>query len=277
MQLVDTHAHLDQDEFAPDRADVVARAHAAGVSAIIAIGTTAASSAAAVELAQQFPGVWAAVGIQPNYCAQAEPGDWDRVVALARSPKVVAIGETGLDRYWDYTPFAVQQDYFDRHLRLARKLDLPFVVHMRECSRDILEMLQAARRRDELRGGDLRGVMHSFTLDAQDNNTENAASEPLDMLAQCLELGLYISFAGMATYKKSQALREAARRVPLDRLLVETDSPYLSPEPVRGIKRNEPAHVVHTATALATARGDSLAEFAAATTANARALFRFER
>ena len=129
--LIDTHAHLDQEEFDPDRPDVIARAQTAGIEAIVAVGVTAESSRAAVKLAANFGAVYAAVGIQPNYCGQAKPGDWEQILELAKAPKVVAIGETGLDRYWDYSPFDVQQDYFDRHLRLSQECRLPFIVHTR--------------------------------------------------------------------------------------------------------------------------------------------------
>src|SRR3990172_7503374 len=142
MQLFDTHAHLDQPEFDADRAEVIARAREAGVEHIVAIGTTAATSAVCVRLASEFAGVYSAVGMQPNYISEAAPGDWDRIVALASEPGVVAIGETGLDRHWDFTPFDVQQDYFDRHLRLAQERGLPFIVHMRDCDADILIMLR---------------------------------------------------------------------------------------------------------------------------------------
>ncbi|MEN1678773.1 MAG: TatD family hydrolase [Planctomycetota bacterium] len=254
--LFDTHAHLDQADFDPDRAEILRRAAAAGVDRVLAVGVTAESSAACLRLAEEWPGrVSAAVGIQPNYVHQAEPGDWDRIVELARSPAAVALGETGLDRYWDDAPFPLQQDYFDRHLRLSQQTGLPFVVHMRECEEDILEMLREARRR-----GPLRGVMHSFT-------------GPAEMAAECVELGLHISFAGMVTFKKSNDLRDVAKTVPLDRLLVETDSPYLSPEPVRKVRRNEPAHVRHTAELLAKVRGETFEQLAEATTANAVALF----
>jgi TatD DNase family protein len=253
--LVDTHAHLDQKELAADRQGVLDRARAAGVEAIIAIGVSAATSQAVAALAGETDGVFAAVGIQPNYTAEVQAGDWEQIVELTRRPKVVALGETGLDRYWKDAPFEVQQDYFDRHLRLSQQLDLPFVVHMRECEEDVLVMLREANRR-----GPLRGVMHSYT-----GTAEGAA--------ECVALGLHISFAGMVTYKKSDALRAVAVTVPADRILVETDSPYLAPEPLRG-KRNEPANVVHTATRLAEARGESLPAFFAQTTANARELFR---
>lgn len=251
----DTHAHIDQDDFNDDRDAVVARAKEAGVADIIAVGVTAATSRTCTELAARYDGVHAAVGIQPNYVDEIAADEWDQIVELSKAPGVVALGETGLDRYWDRAPFDLQQDYFDRHLRLSQEIDLPFIVHMRECDEDTLTMLREARER-----GPLRGVMHSFT-------------GTLETAKECLELGLYVSFAGMVTYKKSDALREIACLVPLNRLLIETDSPYLSPEPMRKIRRNEPAHVVHTCRRLAEARGESEEEVAAATTANARRLF----
>lgn len=255
MPLVDTHAHLDQEEFADDRAALIERAKTAGVESIIAIGVRAVSSEAVVRIAGQHPEVFAAVGIQPNYVAEVEPDEWDRIVALVDRPRVVALGETGLDRYWDRAPFDLQLEYFDRHIRLAQQRDLPFVVHMRECDEDVLVMLREARRR-----GPLRGVMHSYTGTIQG-------------AAEYVSLGMHISFAGMVTYKKSDDLRAVAASVPDDRILVETDSPYLSPEPKRG-KRNEPANVVHTATRLAQVRGVTPEAFFAQTTANAKALFR---
>ncbi|MEM6330635.1 MAG: TatD family hydrolase [Planctomycetota bacterium] len=254
--LCDTHAHLDQDAFAGELPAVLRRSQAAGVTRVIAVGVTAKSSQRCVELAEEHRQVDAAVGIQPNDVAEASEADWRQIVSLAASPAVVALGETGLDRYWDHTPFDQQQDFFDRHLRLAQQTGLAFIVHMRECEADILAMLREARRR-----GPLRGVMHSFT------GAEATAEE-------CLDLGLHISFAGMVTFKKSATLRAVAAKVPADRLLVETDSPYLSPEPVRKIRRNEPAHVAHTARLLAEVRGEPFAALAAQTTANADALFR---
>ncbi len=254
MEWFDTHAHLDQPEFEPDLAAVLARAREAGVRTIVAVGTTAASSAACVALAAAHEGVFCSVGIQPNYCGQAAPDDWAQIVALSDRPRVVALGETGLDRYWDYTPFTQQQEYFDRHLRLAQERDLPVVIHTRDCDADVLAMLRAARSR-----GPLRGVMHSFT---------GAAATA----RECVELGLHISFAGMVTYKKCGELRAVAAEVPADRLLLETDSPYLAPQPVRG-QRNEPAYLVHTAAVVAEVRGVPLTELAAQTTANARRLF----
>lgn len=258
MRLFDTHCHLDDEQFDADRDGVVQRATEAGVAGLLTVGVTAASSAACVALAAKYPTVAAAVGIQPNHCAEIAPPDWDRIATLAVEPAVVAIGETGLDRFWDFTPFEVQQEYFDRHLRLAQQVGLPVIVHMRDCDQDTLAMLSEARRR-----GALRGVMHSFS-----GTPETAQA--------CLELGLHISFAGMVTYKKSTALREIAAGIPADRLVIETDSPYLSPHPHRGRRPNEPALLVHTAACLAETRGASIEQVAECTTRNAERLFRRE-
>lgn len=254
MQLVDTHCHLDEDAFSFDRAPVVEAAIAAGVAQMITIGTTAESSRAAVRIAEEFSAVYAAVGIQPNYTAQAQPDDWSVIEELAEHPRVVAVGETGLDRYWDYAPIDVQQDYFDRHLALSRRIGKPFIVHCREAEADVVAQLRRAAA-----DGPLSGVMHSFS---GDQSTADA----------CLELGLYLSFAGMVTYKKNAGLRAVAKSAPADRILIETDAPYLAPTPNRG-KRNEPGWVVHTARVLAEERGISLDDFSRQTTENARRLF----
>ncbi len=253
--LIDTHAHLDRTVYAADWPGVLDRAKLAGVEQIVVVGTTAAGSAASLQLACEYPQLFATVGIHPNHAAEAAGGDWDMVVKLARDQRCVGIGETGLDRHWDDTPWPVQQDYFDRHLRLSQELDLAIVIHTRECLAEAIAMLRDARQR-----GPLRGVMHSFTGDAAS-------------AAECVELGLYISFAGMLTYKKNDELRACAATIPAERLLVETDSPYLAPQPVRG-KQNEPAFVVHTAECLAQVRKLSTQELGELTTANARRLFK---
>ena len=253
--LFDTHTHIDQSEFDASRSAVLQRAQAAGVTQIIAVGCTAKASQKCVEIAHQHEGLYAAVGIQPNYVAEAKVDDWQCIERMANDPKVVAIGETGLDRHWDFTPFPLQQDYFNRHMQLAEKMDRPFIVHMRDCEEDILQMLRAARQR-----GLLKGIMHSFTGDAA-------------MAAECVELGMHISFAGMLTYKNAQDLRDCARTIPAERLLIETDCPYLSPVPVRSKKPNEPGYLRHTAECLAETRGISLQELAAQTTHNAQQLF----
>jgi TatD DNase family protein len=253
--VIDTHAHLDDDRFATDLADVLARAAAAGVERVVTIGIDAATSRANVALAERFPLLRSVVGIQPNHVAEAQAGDWDRILELVGHPTCVAVGETGLDRYWDRAPFPLQEEYFARHLELARRVGKPVVIHCREAEADVVRMLRA-----EFDGhGPVAGVMHSFTGDAA---TARA----------CMDMGLYVSFAGMLTYKNAEALRATAATVPLDRVLVETDSPYLAPVPHRG-KRNEPAFVVHTAVVLATALGVEPAVVDEHMTRNARRLF----
>ena len=255
FELFDTHAHLDDDQFKDDLDAVLERAQVNGVVRTITIATTADSSAACIELATRHPMLLASVGIQPNEVAKAAPDDWERVREMVTRERVVALGETGLDRYWDYTPFGQQEDYFARHLALARERRLPVVIHCRQAEADVVRML----REDFERQGPVTGVMHSFTGD-------------LATAQACLEMGLYISFAGMLTYKNAQSLREVAFQLPRDRLLVETDSPYLAPAPVRG-RRNEPAYIVHSLECLAKGHGIDPAEMAAHTTRNARQLF----
>lgn len=254
MKLFDTHAHLDEEGFHPDRAETIQRAIETGVETILTIGITAESSQRAVDLAADFPHVYAVVGIQPNYVAQMKPNDWELIETLSTADKVVGIGETGLDRYWDYAPIELQQEYFRKHIQLSHQLDLPFVVHCREAEADVVQLLQ-----QEANGNPLKGIMHSFCGDPE---TANA----------CLELGLHISFAGMLTFKKNDELRETARQIPLERLLIETDAPYLAPVPMRG-KRNEPAFVIHTCKCLAELHDKTPEEMAEITTANAKSLF----
>jgi TatD DNase family protein len=253
--LFDTHAHLTDERFHADLPAVLDRARVAGVQSVICIATTAADSRECVNLAARWPTVWASAGIQPNQVAEVQSTDWDEVMKLAKADRVVAIGETGLDRHWDFTPFDQQEDYFSRHLGLARQLDLPVVIHCREAEADVVRMLRAEFERH----GPIRGVMHSFTGDAA---TASA----------CLEMGLFISFAGMVTYKNASNLRAVAKSVPIDRLLVETDCPYLAPVPVRG-QRNEPAFVAHTVAALAAERSDGIGALNEQTYRNALSLF----
>ncbi len=258
MKLFDTHTHLDQSEFDADRAEVIARAQRAGVETILAVGVDLPSSRAAVRLAEQFPGVYAAVGVQPNSAAQVSDSDWQQIVALAEHPRVVALGETGLDCYWDYSPLELQKIFFRRHLELSARRSLPLVIHCRDAQAQVLQMLHEAAA-----DGPLRGVMHAFSGDAQ-------------LAAQCVELGLYVSFAGTISYtnKKFAPLHEAAVAVPDERILLETDSPYMVPHPLRGKQqRNEPALLVHTAHALAALRRSDPKRLAAQCTANARRLF----
>jgi TatD DNase family protein len=254
MEYFDSHCHLDPMRFGVELSEVLARARAAGVTGLAVIGTRAADSEAAAELAAREPGLVAAAGIHPNDAAEAQPGEWDRIERLVREGRVAAVGETGLDWYRTTAPAELQRELFDRHLRLAQRHMLPVVVHTRESIRDALDMI-----RDAVSRGPLQAILHSFT---------GTVAEA----AEAVELGCHLGFAGMVTFRSGAALREVAKTVPLDRLLVETDSPFLSPEPLRG-KRNEPANVVHTASCLTLARGEDPTAFAAATTANARRVF----
>ncbi len=259
IEYFDTHAHLDMDRFAADLPDVLRGARAAGVAMIVCPGIDADSSEAVVALAQRHEGVYAAVGIQPNSGAAARSGDWERIVEAVEHEKVVAIGESGLDRYWDDTPFDVQRRLFRQHLELARTRDLPIIIHSRDCDEETVDALEAFRGNEPI-----RGILHAC-----------GGSEYL--AGSCLDLGLYVSFAGNVTYtnKKFAPIRNVARKIPSDRILVETDSPYLAPHPLRGKqKRNEPALVIHTGDSLAALRGVSPAELANQTTQNAKKVFR---
>lgn len=255
MKLFDTHAHLDDPQLFPILDDVIQNALATGLVGIVAIGTTVASSHACVDLAEKNELIWAAVGIHPNQCRESNESDWAEIKKLADHPRAVAIGETGLDRYWDYCPFDIQQAWFDRHIELSIETGKPFVVHMRECEADILESLRPFAETQPL-----KGIMHSFT-----GSQETAQ--------QCLNWGLHVSFAGMVTFKKSDELRAIAKGIPEDRLLIETDSPYLSPHPHRGQRPNQPALLKNTAECLADVRGVSAEELANLTSQNAQRLF----
>jgi len=252
----DTHAHLTDERLRGDLPAVLDRARAAGVERIVCVATTAADSISSIDVARRYPDLVApTVGIHPNHAADAAATEWDEVVRLALSPGVVALGETGLDRHWDFTPFALQEEYFARHLQLSRDTGLPVVIHCREADAEVVRML----RDDYERSGPVRGVLHSF---CGDNATADAG----------LAMGLYVSFAGMLTYKTADDVRSVAARVPADRLLVETDCPYLAPAPVRG-RTNEPAYVAHTGCRLAEVRGVSPESLAGLTSENARRLF----
>jgi TatD DNase family protein len=254
MAFYDSHCHLDPMRYGDDLPQVIARARAAGVAKMTVIGTRAADSEAAADLAAREPGLVSAAGIHPNDVAEIVADEWDRVVRLLSSGRARAVGETGLDWYRDFAPRELQREFFDRHLRVAQDFGLPVVIHTRESIRDTLDMLHEALRR-----GPLVPVLHSFT---------GSAAEA----AEAVDIGCYLGFAGMVTFRSAGELREVAKTVPLDRLLIETDSPFLSPEPFRG-RRNEPAHVIHTARCLAIARGEPLEKLAAATTANAEQVF----
>jgi TatD DNase family protein len=250
--LADSHAHIDDERFDADREEVVARASAAGVSLIVNIGADMASSARSVALAEQYPGVYAAVGMHPHDAKDIRETDYLQLDRWTRHPKVVAIGEIGLDYHYDLSPRPVQKEVFLRQLDLARKTGKPFIIHEREAHADMLDIIRYAAR-------GLNGVFHCF-------------SGSVETAREYLKMGFYISVAGPVTFPKSVKTKEVAKAVPLDRLLVETDSPYLTPQPFRG-KRNEPAYVRLVAEEIANLRHISLAELAETTTANVRRLF----
>lgn len=252
IALIDTHTHLHSAQFDGDRATVMARAAEAHVVRLIEIGYDLPSSRAALALAEHHPHVYAVIGIQPNYALAADDDALQAVRQLAAHPKVVAIGEIGLDYHWEKAPHDVQERVFRQQLGLARELALPVVIHSRDAQADTIRIL-----RDAARGQP--GIMHSFSGDW-------AYAEA------CLDVGFLLSFSGPLTFPKATALREVARRAPLERLLTETDSPYLAPHPHRG-KRNEPAYVALVVARLAELREQPLAEVAAAVWANAETVF----
>ena len=254
-RLFDTHAHLHGPEFALDLDAVLARARAAGIVGMVTIGTDGETNPAAVALAERLPDVYATVGIHPHDAASATEADWDALEALARgSAKVVALGEMGLDFFRNLSPRDVQETVFRRQLGLARRLGKPVIVHCRDAHADTLAILA-----DE-KVAETGGVMHCFSGDVA-------------VARRCLDLGLLISLAGPVTYKNARALPDVARFVPEDRLVMETDCPYLPPQPHRG-QRNEPAYVALTAARVAELRVMDPGELAAATTRNAVSLFK---
>jgi len=251
--LFDTHAHLHFPEFADDLGAVLARARAAGVRRVLTIGTNVETSRAAVALAAREPDVWASVGVHPHDAGEADATALAEIEELAAEPRVVGIGETGLDFFRNLSPRDAQERVFRAQLALARRVGKPVIVHCRDAHEATLAIL-AEERVDEP-----GGVMHCFSGD-------------VEIARRCLGLGLLISLAGPVTYPKARALPEVARFVPGDRLVVETDCPFLPPQPYRG-KRNEPAYLAITAARVAELRGESLQTLAARTSENAAKLF----
>jgi TatD DNase family protein len=246
--LVDTHCHLDDDKFDADREQAIERALAAGVELMLAIGTGGELDVA-IRQAERYPFVYATIGVHPHDAAKATPETFARLRDLAGHPKVLAVGEIGLDYHYDFSPRAVQRSVFDRQLELAAAVGKPIVIHTREAWEDTMAQVTALPH---------GGIMHCFTGDAA-------------QAREAVDVGFHLSFGGVLTFPKAESLREAARITPEDRLLVETDCPYLAPVPHRG-KRNEPAFVVDTARCLAAVRGVTLEAIALCTTRNFRTL-----
>ncbi len=252
--LVDSHCHLDY--FATDLPDILSRAATAGVGELVTIGTTLEQSLAVRSLAEQHPNVWCTIGVHPQSAALAPVPSPESLATMAQHPKVIGIGESGLDYFHESAPRDVQQASFRAHIRGARLAGVPLCIHARAADDDIAAIL----RRERAEGGPFDFLLHCF-------------SSGRGLAEAALEMGGYFSFSGILTFPKSIENKEVARDVPADRLLVETDSPYLAPVPFRG-KRNEPAYVAKTAAVLADLRGMTPEELAALTTANFRRLFR---
>ncbi len=252
IRLIDSHAHLDFDRFDADRDAVLARAAAAGVEQIITIGTTLDSSRRAFELTQEYPQIYSAAGIHPHSSSEFNDADWSELEVLWAEDKVRAVGETGLDYFYDHSTPDRQRALFKRHLEVALVVDLPVIVHIRDAFDDAFALAKEV-------GLGAGGIVHCFT----------GGPEACE---RALDLGFHISLSGMVSFKSAKALRRAVPMIPIERLLIETDSPFLAPVPHRG-KRNEPAFVLDTARAVADLRGMPLAELAEHTRQNTIEIF----
>jgi TatD DNase family protein len=252
--LVDSHCHLDFPDFAQELDQVVGRARAHGVGRMVTICTRVSQFDRVLKVAERFDDVVCTVGVHPHEAEKEADADTRRLVELAKHPKVVGIGETGLDYFYEHSPRDLQARSFRAHIAASRETGLPLVVHTRDADEDMAAILG-----EEMAVGAFPGVLHCFSSSRQ-------------LADRAIELGLYISLSGIVTFKKAEELRATAQAMPLDRLLVETDAPYLAPVPMRG-KRNEPAFVAHTARAVAELRGMGTAAFEAQTTENFFRLF----
>jgi TatD DNase family protein len=256
LMLIDSHCHLDYFS-EEERPEVIARAKAAGVGQMVTIGVTLSQSRQAIAMAEADPAVWACVGVHPNHAAdEGEVPAPEVIAAMTEHPKVIGIGESGLDYFYDTAPKDVQERNFRAHIRAAQISGLPLAIHARDADDDVARMLAEERAA----GGEFLFLLHCF-------------SSGRGLAEAAIEMGGYISFSGILTFPKGQEIRDIAANVPLERLLVETDSPYLAPVPFRG-KRNEPAHTVHTAKILADVKGMAPEALAALTTNNFRKLYR---
>ncbi|MCI0478705.1 MAG: TatD family hydrolase [Anaerolineales bacterium] len=268
MTLFDSHCHLTSEQFDADRDAVIQRALDAGVTHMLTLATDVTSSRAVIGLAERYVNIYAAVGIHPESVRAATLDELKIIRELAAHPRVVALGEIGLDYYWDKTTADLQQDFFERQLELAAELNLPVAIHDRDAHAKIIETLETFAIRDRRYATrdtrtairEPRGVLHAF-------------SGSVEMAQQAFALGFFVSFGGPVTFKNNKQAPELLRALPLEKILIETDSPYLAPHPLRG-KRNEPAHVRFIAQRLAEGKGLSIEQAAARTAQNAKLLFR---
>ncbi|RFU62635.1 TatD family hydrolase [Peribacillus glennii] len=251
--LFDTHVHLNAEQFEDDVEEVIERAKSAGVSNVVVVGFDRLTILRAMELVEQYDFMYASVGWHPVDAIDMTEQDLNWIEELASHPKVVAIGEMGLDYHWDKSPKEIQKDVFRKQIRLAKKVKLPIIIHNREATADIVEILE------EENAAEVGGIMHCFSGSAE-------------TAKKCVEMNFYISLGGPVTFKNAKKPKEVAAEIPLDRLLIETDCPYLAPHPHRG-KRNEPAYVKLVAEQIAEIKNISLEEVGEVTTRNARKLF----
>lgn len=251
MRLFDTHAHLLDNRFDKDRESLIGALPGSGLVGMIEVGTALKDSRAAAKMAAEKDYIYAAAGIHPHEAEDASPGDLSEIEELARQPKVIAIGEIGLDYHYDFSPRDIQKKIFERQLDLAQRIGVPVILHMRESTQDMMSILRAFKG--------IRGVMHCFSGSAQ-------------TAEQCIDLGLCISFTGTVTFKNAKKTVEAAKVVPLDSLMAETDCPYLSPEPMRG-RRNDPTNVQYVLRKLAEIKGVSFEEMCEINIQNAKGLY----
>ena len=254
MELIDTHCHLTFEQLAGDIEGIITRSRAAGVLSWITVGTDSSENRKAVNLAGRFEDMYAAVGIHPHYAKDVTADDIEELKKLAQNKKVVAIGETGLDFHYNFSGRDAQKQIFCRHLEIASQFNLPLIVHSREAFDETMQILA------QFGSSVKETVFHCFSGSA-------------DQAKAVLDMGFYVSFTGVVTFKNAQKTRLAAQTVPLDRLMLETDCPYMSPEPMRMQKINEPALMLHTAAYMAQLRGMNLSDFAAAVTATSRSFF----
>jgi TatD DNase family protein len=252
--LIDSHCHLDFPELAGDEAGVLARARTAGVGGMLTIGTRLDQFERVRAIAERHDNVWCSVGVHPHEAKEEGQRTPDRLIEATHHPKVVGIGETGLDFYYEHSPRDEQIESFRAHIAASRQTGLPLIVHTRDADRETIDVLE-----EEAAKGAFPGLIHCFSSGAE-------------VARHALALGFYISISGIVTFKAAESLRDIVRDIPLDRLLVETDSPYLAPIPKRG-KTNEPAYVAHTAAKVAELKGIGIAELQAATTSNFFRLF----
>jgi len=252
--LIDTHAHLDDEKFSEDQEEVIQRALDNGIKTIINIGYDKNTIQSTLQLVDRYDFIYGAIGWHPNNAHEMSEDDFDWLDKQLDHPKVLAIGEIGLDYYWDYAPKDIQQDVFRRQIQLAKKKGLPIVIHDRDAHQDVCQIIKEEGIKE------IGGIMHSF-------------SGSVEMAFECIEQGFYISFSGPVTFKNAKKPKEVAAQIPLEKLLIETDSPYLTPEPFRG-KRNESAYVKYVAEKIAELRGMEFDQIAKITTENARKIFK---